>query len=282
MSLKKSRNIISVILTIVLAFSLAAGSSVFLIKETFANSAFIDRALITDELAAECEKQLNLQFDALALKSGIPSRVFTNIETDNSVKDTLKYSVSLIFSDESGKVMLENRKEYFYNMCAEYLDGNNIAYNDEDIERTALEAAQIYLGVCTVQNYKQLSVAAEAISQTAPKFSFAAIVTMVICAVLLLFLYSGKNESFGYIGSGISASGIALVFIALLSLITGCGKGILITPQAYYDAYCSALHIFYAFMILLGILEAVAGTVILINVQTASDRKKRRTVNISR
>lgn len=279
MNLKKSRSVLSVILTVVLAFSLTAASSVFLIGETFANRAFIDRALITDRLASECEKQLGLQFDALALKSGIPSRVFKNIEAENSVKDTLKYSVSLIFSNESSKVMLENRKEYFYNMCIEYLNGNGIKYNEDDVERTAQEAAEIYLGVCTVQSESQLSVVSETLSANAPKLAFTAFFVVIICAVLLVVLYSGKNNALGYIGSGISASGIALALIAVISLLAGCGKGVLITPQVYYEAFCSVLRLFFVFMIFLGIFETVVGTVVLINVQTVQNRRKRRNIS---
>ena len=111
MTLSKSRSIISVLLTVVLAFSMTVLSFVFLVRGTFGNSAFIDRVMVSDELVGECENQLNMKFDALAAKSSIPSRVFKNIETENPIEDAVRHSVLMIYSNENSKSFFENRSE---------------------------------------------------------------------------------------------------------------------------------------------------------------------------
>lgn len=276
MTLSKSRSIISVLLTVVLAFSMTVLSFVFLVRGTFCNSAFIDRVMVSDELVGECENQLNMQFDALSAKSSIPSRVFKNIETENPIEDAVRHSVLMIYSNENSKAFFENKKDYFYNMCLEYLNGNNIKFKEDDVERTAREAAEIYTQTCTLQSSDYLRVIVNVIKDNSPGLALIAFVACLVCVVLMFVLYSGKNNSFGYVGAGISACGIALVFTALISLVSGFGKGVLISPQAYYEAFCSVLNLFFVFMILLGLLEAAVGTIVLLNVEAVKKRKSNR------
>ena len=276
MTLSKSRSIISVLLTVALAFSMTALSFVFLIRSTFGNGAFISRVMVSDELVGECENQLNMQFDALAAKSSIPSRVFKNIETENPTEDAVRHSVLMIYSNESSKSFFENKKDYFYNMCLEYLNGNNIKFKEDDVERAAQEAAEIYLQTCTLQSSDYLRVIVNAIKDNSPGLALIAFVSCLVCVILMFILYSGKNNSFGYVGAGISACGIALSLTALISLLSGFGKGLLISPQAYYEAFCSVLNLFFMFMILLGLIETAVGTIILLNVEAVKKRRNNR------
>ena len=276
MTLSKSRSIISVLLTVVLAFSMTALSFVFLVRSTFGNGAFISRVMVSDELVGECENQLNMQFDALAAKSSIPSRVFENIKTENPTEDAVRHSVMMIYSNESSKSFFENKKDYFYNMCLEYLNGNNIKFKEDDVERAAQEAAEIYLQTCTLQSSDYLRVIVNAIKDYSPGLVLIAFVSCLVCVILMFILYSGKNNSFGYVGAGISACGIALSLTALISLLSGFGKGLLISPQAYYEAFCSVLNLFFVFMILLGLIETAVGTIILLNVEAVKKRKNNR------
>ena len=161
-------------------------------------------------------------------------------------------------------------------MCLEYLNGNNIKFKEDDVERAAQEAAEIYLQTCTLQSSDYLRVIVNAIKDNSPGLALLAFVSCLVCVILMFILYSGKNNSFGYIGAGISACGIALSLTALISLLSGFGKGLLISPQAYYEAFCSVLNLFFVFMILLGLIETAVGTIILLNVEAVKKRKNNR------
>ena len=161
-------------------------------------------------------------------------------------------------------------------MCLEYLNGNNIKFKEDDVERTAREAAEIYTQTCTLQSSDYLRVIVNVIKDNSPGLALIAFVACLVCAVLMFILYSGKNNSFGYVGAGISACGIALSLTALISLLLGFGKGLLISPQAYYEAFCSVLNLFFMFMILLGLIETAVGTIILLNVEAVKKRRNNR------
>ena len=85
MNLRKLRSAVSLLITLLLSAALSSAVGAVMINSTFASSSFMERRFVTESLADDCESQLDLQFEALALKSGIPARVFRNIENETKI-----------------------------------------------------------------------------------------------------------------------------------------------------------------------------------------------------
>ena len=126
MNLRKLRSAVSLLITLLLSAALSSAVGAVMINSTFASSSFMERRFVTESLADDCESQLDLQFEALALKSGIPARVFRNIENETSVENTLRSSVHNFYNHIDTEAAKATKAEYFYNLCVEYLEGNNL------------------------------------------------------------------------------------------------------------------------------------------------------------
>lgn len=275
MNLRKTRSVLSVIITFILALSITCASVAMLINATVASYGFMADYFISEELAAECEKQLDLQFEALSEKSGIPVRVFETSKSENSVRNVINLSLEYVYGYTGVSVNEDEKTEYFYKLCTEYLDGNNISYNHDDVMNAAREAAEIYIGCCTLQNTDYLSDFVENISSNTPKIALASLFSALVCGFLLFILYSKKHHVFEYFASSISGAGAALILISFAALITRIGNNIAVSPQIYSNALYSSVRMVFLLMLVLGAAELILGAVcstILYN----NEKKKRR------
>ena len=100
-NLSKTRNIISVILCAVIAVLTTLMLTAFTLQATFGNKSFVKKFLVTDNLVSQCEKELDENYTALEIKSGIPKRIFLSVEKDFSTKDSLNLAAENMFSNES-------------------------------------------------------------------------------------------------------------------------------------------------------------------------------------
>ena len=69
MNLRKLRSAVSLLITLLLSAALSSAVGAVMINVTFASSSFMEKRFVTKSLAEECESQLDLQFDMLAVKS---------------------------------------------------------------------------------------------------------------------------------------------------------------------------------------------------------------------
>lgn len=260
MNLKKTRSIVSLLITLIFSLSLSCAVSAMLVHATFANSSFMEKRFVTDALAGECEAQLETQFEALSVKSGIPARVFRNIENEITVKETLRVSVHSFYSHIDTRAAQATKADYFYNLCTEYLEGNNLSYNEQDIRNAAVEAAAIYKSCLGFSNTEHLIDFTDNVQENAPRAVFGLLAGTLVMGFLFFVIFKSRNRAFSYIAAGFSVSGVSLVFISLASLIFKVGTGFVMTPQAHYDALCSVIRLFFLFLLAAGIVFTAAGT----------------------
>jgi len=276
MNLRKTRSLLSIIITFILSLSITCASVAFLINGTLASYGFMADYFISEELAAECEKQLDLQFDALSVKSGIPVRVFETAKNDSSVRSVLNLSLQYTYGHTGVSINREEKTEYFYKLCTEYLDGNNISYNSDDVMNAAREAADIFIGCCTLQNTGFIKELVDNVSTNSPKIVLAVLFTALVCGFLMFILYSGKHHVFEYFASSITGAGMSLVFISVSAIVSRIGNNIVaVIPQVYNNALNSSVRIMFLLMLVLGAAELILGltcSVILKN----NEKKKRR------
>ena len=158
-NLSKTRNIISVILCAVIAVLTTLMLTAFTLQATFGNKNFVEKFLITDNLVSQCEKELDENYTALEIKSGIPKRIFLSVEKDFSTKDSLKLAAENMFSNESSTLYSQERVDYFYKICTEYLDVKKISYNKSNVRNTARQAAEIYSNCVGMHNTDSVNAA---------------------------------------------------------------------------------------------------------------------------
>jgi len=275
MNLRKTRSLISLLITFLFSVTLSCAMGALLINFTFASSSFMEKRFVSDKLIRECDAQLDLQFDALSVKSGLPVRVFKNIKNEISTGEMLRLSVYNFYDSNDSESLNHTREEYFYKLCTEYLDGNELKYNEQDIRNTAREAAAIYNGCLCLHNAEHIADFAEHVNGNAPRAALGLLGGTLIFGLLFYILYKNKNRAVSYIAAGVSVSGVTLVFISMVSLIFKVGTGIMITPAAYYDAFCSVVRLFFALLAAVGVLLIAAGSVLNAVVYNKEKKKDR-------
>lgn len=276
MNLRKLRSAVSILLTMLISFAVSSAVGAIMVNSTFASSSFMEKRFVTNSLAAECEAQLDLQFEALAVKSGIPARVFRNIENETSVESTLRSSVHNFYNHIDTEAAKATKAEYFYNLCIEYLEGNGISYNKQDIENTAYEAADIYENCLGFSNTEHLIDFADAVQADAPRAVLGLLVSALVLGAFFFVLYKSKNHALSYLAASVSVSGVTLVFVSLASLIFKVGTHFSMSPAAHYNAMCSVIRLFYLLVLAVGALFILIGTVGNVMIYNSEKKKERK------
>lgn len=276
MNMRKSRSAVSLLITLLLSFALSCAVGTIMVNSTFASSSFMEKRFVTKKLAEECEAQLDLQFEALALKSGIPARVFRNIENETSVENTLRSSVHNFYSHIDTEAAKATKAEYFYNLCVEYLEGNNLTYNQQDVSNAAHEAAEIYENCLGISNTEHLIDFADAVQANSPRAALGLFVSAFVLGSLFFVMYKSKNRAFSYVSASVSVSGVTLVLISAVSLIFKVGTHFAMAPAAHYYAMCSVIRLFYLLLLAVGTLLVLIGTVGNIIVYNSEKKKERK------
>lgn len=276
MNLRKTRSVISLLITLIISLSLSCAAAALLVNFTFANASFMARFFVIDSLADECEAQLDLQFEALSVKSGIPVRVFKNIENEISIKNTLRTSVYNAYDHIDVQSTKDVRADYFYNLCTEYLEGNHLSYNEQDIRNTAREAADIYERCLGFGNIEHLIDFVDHAQKNAVRAALGLLTVVLVFSFLFYIIYKNKSRASSYIATGVSVSGVSLILISVISLIFKVGMHFSVTPAAHYNALCSAIRLFFAIVFAVGVLFTAAGTICNIIVYNKEKKKERK------
>lgn len=262
MGLKKTRTVLSIIIALVIAISSVCMLSSLTLEFSLASQGFFSKHLITNEIAEECNNQLNLKYDALEAESGIPARVFKMSMETYSTMDNLKLAAENVFTEETAELYSNERIDYFYDLCTEYLNGNNIKYNEADVRRTAEKATRIYSETVGVHNTEAIAQYLTLFKNNCTKTTSIAIVSIILCAGLLVIIYRKKNFALSYFAGGIAGGGLATMVGALLALIFQIGTRISISPAVYQSSVASMVRIYFGYLLLVGFVLCAIGSLI--------------------
>lgn len=280
MGLKNTREILSIFAYIVICVStvIALASSVFSV--TFASQGFLSKHLATTKIVEECNNQLSSKYATLEAESGIPSRVFETVVKDYSTRDNLNLAASYVFTEESSELYSVERTNYFYNLCVEYLKGNNISYNEEDVMRVADKAAKIYSDTVGIHNTEEIKAHINEFSKNCASAVSISIVAMIVSFVMLFIMYRKKRYASSYFAGGIAGGSLATVVGSLLCLIFGVGKQLEILPEIYQSGVLSMIRIYFGYLILDGFVVMGIACIVPYIISKQSNEQYRRRVTL--
>lgn len=247
-NLSKTRNIISVILCAVIAVLTTLMLTAFTLQATFGNKNFVEKFLVTDNLVSQCEKELDENYTALEIKSGIPKRIFLSVEKDFSTKDSLKLAAENMFSNESSTLYSQERVDYFYKICTEYLDVKKISYNKSNVRNTARQAAEIYSNCVGMHNTDSVNAAIIEFSGSCSRVGFGAFFVALVAFGAVLYVYRKKEQGYLYSVSGWLAGSGGVLLGSILCLILKVGSKFDFSPAVYSQCFYSMTKYFFAIL----------------------------------
>lgn len=259
MALKSTRKILSIILAVFIAISSVSFCASIVLGESFATKKFVVKHIVTNELVADCEKQLDIKYEALEQKCGIPARVFETIKTSFSTRDSLKQAAEYLFDENDPTLYNDNRIDYFYEMCVEYLEGNEFDYDKDNVRNVAIEATQIYSDSVGIHNASEIKHYVEDTRIACQRIQSVSVLVLAISCLMILIMYKKKQEGALYVGAGIMGGGIATILGSLLSIITKLGSSIDISPVVYKNTFSHMTNSYFGIVILAGLVILLAG-----------------------
>lgn len=261
MGLKITRKILCVILSCAVAVSTMLVLASFVLNSTLGSQSFYIKNIVTSEIAADCEAQLDAEYEALAVESGIPARVFQMVKNSTSTMESLQMAVENLFSDESADLYSQNKVEYFYNLCTEYLEGNGVAYSEASVRIVAEKAARIYSDCVGIHNADMLKTFIPKFSRSCSKTGSAALVVIVGALILMCLLYSKRENAFAYTIAGIVGGAIATTLGSVISIIAKVGSAISVSPIAYQQSFIDMTRKSFLMLLLVSFACVIAGGV---------------------
>jgi hypothetical protein len=283
MALKTTRRILSVILTVIIAVSSISLFASIVLDNTFASQKFISKHFVTDSLVAECDKQLDVKFEALEKKCSIPAHVFQTIKKQYSTNSSICQAIGYLFDENDSSLYNESRIEQFYSLCIEYLDGNEIEYDEKAVYNVADEAAKIYSDTVGIHNASEMKYYVDDISQFCTRSISISLLLCVCAMVLLAIMYKQKAYASAWVGSGLLGGGIAMILGALISLIFKVGSDYDITPVIYQQGFYSMTHTFMLLLLLAGFVMLLIGAGVLVaSIYQQNVEKKRKNTRFSK
>lgn len=244
MGLKSTRRILSIVFSVILAFSLFVSASCIVSNLTVSNRDFYEKQFSNDSIVNECNRQLDEKLKTLAIKSNIPFEVFESVKKQYDTSQSLEQATSYLFDENDSTLNNEVRLKYFYSICTEYLDANGYDYSTDAVYNACVEAAQIYSDTVGIHNLEYLNndISARRISNT-QKISIFLLVS-AICIVLTLYMYKKKTDGMIYVSSGIIGGGIAGVISFLLQLVFKVGASYDFEPLVYSQTFAKMYKLY--------------------------------------
>lgn len=273
--IKTSRKILSVILAVLFSLSVFVALFAFVLNSTLLSKTFLEKHFVTDSLVTECEKQLDEGFAVLSDESNIPSDVFSTAYKEFPTKDSMQQATQYIFNEQDSTLYSQNKIDYFYKLCTEYLDGNNIKYKKADITNVAQKAAEIYSNCIGIHNVDYVNVQLPDYSKACGKAITFAVIVAVVIAVFLIIMYSDKNRAFAYLASGAAGSGIAGMLVSVLLILTKLGSSFNYTPEIYQQCVSSLIRLCLVGMLVCSVVVTAFAYIILFAI-----KKKQRSADV--
>jgi len=237
--------------SIIMAFGglMAAGS--LAAKCTIGSQIFMDKMLSSESVKKECEDNFKKRLEVIANKSDIPVHVFdASFGIEESYSETL---AKRIFTGGDTRMFSQDKVDLFEELCIEYLDGNSIKYNKQQVHNTAVEAAQAYADSYGMYNTEGISEFTTQITRNYSKYLSTGLIMVAIGAVLINLMFSEPRDRTKFSANGFTAAGFSVVLTGIVGLILGIGRHANISPQFYARVVSRAIGSGFAIMIAIGV-----------------------------
>lgn len=197
MRFKTARKVFSVLLVIVTVIGGCVFTGAILVKNTLCSQKIITRAFSQDYIQEAGKKNFENKTALLSAKSNIPERVFyTALKKDTFDSGS---AIERFFENHDTTLNSNAQTKLFEDMCREYLDGNNIDYDEEQIHLTALRATEIYSESYGLKNTESAKEFIEKVNTNSQKYISAGLLLASVSLLTILMLYNHKKKAFMYI-----------------------------------------------------------------------------------
>lgn len=270
MSLIKTRRVMCAILCILFAVGGILFFGTLIANITVLSESYMVSIFEHNDISQQCRDEFEEQLSVLEAESGIPTRVFDAVYNFEEI--TNDSTISRLYGGHDTTLYTQDTIDIFEQLCVEYLEGNNLQYDEELIHNTALEATRIYSECFGMANTEELSAFITTAKANTQSIMSIGALLIVVPIVLLLILFKKTKDIMFYIFSSLTVQGFSFITLSLASLIFKIGQNVNITPAIYAEAFAdSAKGACIIFLIFGAILSAVA---LYFNVKITKSKKQ--------
>lgn len=246
-----SRKLLCALLSAVITMGAVLFISSTLVNTTICSHSYMSKFVETSRINSYCHDIYNQRIELLAENSNIPIRVF---EIAQEVDGYSESAIDRFFNGSDTTIYTNERIDTYEAMIKEYLDGNNISYNETAVRNTAVKAAEIYSDSFGLKNIDSLRLFVNNAKASYGRLSSFGLMMIFVPVLLIFALFKTKKKAVDYYLTSAAATGITMIFVSAVCLIAGIGKHIRITPIVYQDALFTAINVMLAAALVLGVI----------------------------
>ena len=256
MDLRKSRKIVCALLTLIMAIGMLASVGGAVLKYTVCRSTFMEKFLQSGKIIEQCDASYNAMLKSLEEETGIPARIYQAANDKFILTET---AVDRMYKNQDASMYNIDKIEVYEKLCKEYLDGSNIKYDSDAVHMAAQRAAEIYSDCYGISNSESLYFFIDDISQKSSGIISLGLLFVIVPIAAIIVIFTKRENLLSQLFASISCCGFSLVLFGIIGIAAGVGKGIMITPQIYADAFVNAIRLDFIFIIMIGaIISALA------------------------
>lgn len=268
-----SRKLLCFLLSLFMVAGICAFTGSTLVRSTLCYQSYMEIFVTSGKVSRYCDNAYNERIAILAENSSIPIRVFDATDNVSGYSETV---AGRFYSGSDTTVFTLDKIETYEKLFKEYLDGNDIIYDDEAVHNTAVKAAEIYADSYGMKDTSALKVFVDNAVAEYGRISSIALAVAVISAALIFVMYTDSKKTVKYYTSAFSAAGLSFISVGVISLAVSLGKGSVITPDVYRDAIFSAISVMFVILILLGVVVTAVSTFIALKQNKLIGKGKRK------
>ncbi len=254
-----SRKLLCAMLSAVITIGSILLISSILINATICSHPYVSKFVETSKINDYCHEVYNERIALLAENSNIPIRVF---EIAQEIDGYSESALDRFFNGSDTTIYTNERIDTYEAMIKEYLDGNNQSYDETAVHNTAVKAAEIYSDCFGLKNIDSLRLFVNNARACYGRLTSFGLMMIFVPMLIIFMLFTIKKKAADYYLMSASATGLTMIFVSVICLISGVGKNISITPDVYQSAIFSAINVMLAAAIVLGAVITAAAIVL--------------------
>lgn len=270
MSLRKSRKIISIILAVLIACGSVLFFGTLITKATIMSEKYTSYVFNKAGVNESCKKAFSNQVKVLEEQSGIPARVFNSVYNFNDTSGGT--AIERLFSSNNTTLNTNSQTEKFEKLCKEYIEGNNMQYDEKLIHNTALKATQAYSDCFGMKNTEQISSFIQDVNNHYQSYLSIGALLFIVPLVLFIILFRRSLDVAFNLFSALTISGMTFITSGIASLIAKVGLHD-ITPQIYQQAFYDCVKGACFVSIIFGVLLTAISVFANVKITKELDRK---------
>lgn len=273
MLFKSSRSLLCFFLVFIMVIGIDMFAAPTLVRSTLCSQSYMSLFLETKSIKNYCNNSYKDRMALLAENSGIPIRVFDVAENMEGYSEN---AIERFYNGYNTEIFTQDKIDTYEKLIIEYLDGNNISYNKEQVHNTAIKAAEIYSDCYGLKNTETFKMFVDNVNSSYGRIASIGLVIALAALLMILILHNDKKKTVKYYTGAFSAAGLSFIFIGVFCLIFKIGKSAQITPDIYSNAVFNAISVMFVLLILTGIIITAVSTIAAMKNSKLLNKKSRK------